>query len=217
VARMHTALAPTPMRADQFPTIDDDEALLRRFQDGDKAAERDVVQRMKTDPTWGEAVAECSSTLRTQWLHFLAPEDGFTHEVVAARARTLKRTLLGDQPTKLESLLAERIVICQIALERAEAEYMQQIQQEGTFKRILFYEHLMDRAHRRYVHAMKALAQVQRLHLPVVAQLNVAVNQVNVAAVEDAADARTRVTQSPYDVSRSHPGCQGYDLEEQTS
>jgi hypothetical protein len=68
-------------------------------------------------------------------------------------------------------------------------------QQEGTFKRVLFYEHLMDRAHRRYVHAIKALAQEQRLQLPIVAQLNVAVNQVNVSAASEAPadDARTQV------------------------
>jgi hypothetical protein len=148
---------------------------------------------MKTDPTWGEAVAQSTSTLRTKWLHYLAPEDGFTHEVVAAKARTLKRELTSNRPTILESLLAERIVICQIALERAEAEYMQKSQQEGTFKRALFYEHLMDRAHRRYIHAIKALADIQRLQLPVVAQLNVAVNQVNVATASDSDEARPHV------------------------
>jgi hypothetical protein len=56
----------------------------------------------------------------------------------------------------------------------------------NSFKQGLFYEHLMDRAHRRYVHAIKALAQVQRLQLPVVAQLNVATNQINLFAVNDA-------------------------------
>jgi hypothetical protein len=42
----------------------------------------------------------------------------------------------------------------------------------------------MDRAHRRYVHAIRALAQVRRLQLPAVAQLNVASNQVNVSSMD---------------------------------
>jgi hypothetical protein len=174
----------TPIRAGQLPTVDEDLALIHRFQAGDKAAETEIVKRMKQDKPWGEGVAQGASTLRDEWLNY-ANSHGFTHEVLTVRARMMKRDLIGDDPTVLESLLAERIVICHIALERAESEYIQRIQQDGTFKRGLFYEHLMDRANRRYFHAVKALAQVRRLQLPALAQLNVAANQVNVANVTD--------------------------------
>jgi hypothetical protein len=157
-------------------------ALIRRMQAGDKAAEAEIVQRMKSDKLWAETLAEGASTMRDAWINH-SNDEGFTHEILVARARSLKRRLIGDDPTVLESLLAERIVICELALNRAEHLHMNNMRGESSFKQALFYEHVMDRAHRRYVQAVKALAQIRRLQLPVVAQLNVAANQLNVAAV----------------------------------
>jgi hypothetical protein len=194
VARAKTALTPTPTKTGQYPTADDEEALIRRFQAGDTAAEAEIVQRMQRDKPWAEAIAAGASTLRMEWITYVGGAGGFTHEVFTARARSMKRKLVGDDPTVLENLLAERIVICQIALEQADNEYMKAMRGESTFKKAFFYEHIMDRANRRYIHAIKALAQVRRLQVPIVAQLNVAANQVNVSAASDA----------PADPARTH-------------
>jgi hypothetical protein len=164
--------------------VDEVMALIRRMDAGDKAAESEIVQRMKGDKLWAETLAQAASTMRNAWINHANP-DGFTHEVLVARARTLKRSMVGDSPTILESLLAERIVICKLALDRAETLHMANMQGDSSYKKALFYEHLMDQAHRRYVHAIKSLAQVRKLQLPAVAQLNVAANQVNVANVHE--------------------------------
>jgi hypothetical protein len=189
VARTKTSLAPTPSKSGQLAPADDVGeviALIKRMHKGDKAAEAELVRRMKADNVWAETLAEGASTMRDTWINHCSSED-FTREILTARARSLKRRLIGDDPTALESLLAERIVICKLALDRAETAHISSMQGESSFKKALFYELLMDRAHRRYVHAIRALAQVQRLQLPVVAQLNVAANQVNVSAATDQA------------------------------
>jgi hypothetical protein len=178
------------------PSDESDElaALIKHMQAGDQVAEAELVRRMKADTVWAETLVESASAMRDVWINHCSSE-GFTHEALIVRARTLKRSLVGDDPTMLESLLAERIVICQLALDRAEAAHINSMQGENSFKQTLFYEHLMDRAHRRYVHAIRALAQVRRLQLPAVAQLNVAANQVNVSAASEAPsdEARTQV------------------------
>jgi hypothetical protein len=166
----------------QLRIPDADNGLLQRFVAGDKAAERDIVRRMKNEPSWGETIADMSSTLRDQWIAFAAKQ-GFTREVVAARSRALARQLAGATPSALEMLLAERIVICDIALQRTEADYMRAIQEGFKPAKVVFYEHVMDRAHRRLLMAAKALAHVRRLQLPAVSQLNLATNQINVAAM----------------------------------
>jgi hypothetical protein len=188
-------VAPTSIRELQTPDeVDEVIALIRRMHDGDKVSEEELVRRMKADTLWAETLAQAASTMRDAWINH-ANSDGFTHEVLVARSRSLKRELVGDTPTVLESLLAERIVIGKLALDRAEQLHINSMQGDSSFKQVLFYEHLMDRAHRRYVHAIKALAQVKRLQLPAVAQLNVATNQVNVSMASKAATdgARTHV------------------------
>jgi hypothetical protein len=186
VARTKTSLAPTPIKSGQLASSDDvDEviALIKRVHKGDKAAEAELVRRMQADKVWAETLAEGASTMRDTWINHCCSE-ALTREILTARARSLKRRLIGGDPTALESLLGERIVICKLALDRAETLHMNNMQGDSSFKRALFYEHLMDRAHRRYVHAIKALAQVRKLQLPTVAQLNVASNQVNVASMD---------------------------------
>jgi hypothetical protein len=171
-------------KADQHLTSDETMSLVRRFQDGDKAAENELVQRMKNDEQLAEVLSEAASTMRTKWFEYMNSNE-FTREVLATRALALKRSLLGDDPTVLESLLAEQIVTRNIAMEMAEAEYMSVMRAGSSFKKAEFYERTMDRASRRYVSAIKALAQVRRLQLPAVAQVNVATNQLNVVQAAD--------------------------------
>jgi hypothetical protein len=122
VARTKTSLAPTSIKSGRLAPADDvDEviALIRRMDKGDKAAEAEIVRRMKADTVWAETLAEGASTMRDTWINHCSSED-FTREILTARARSLKRRLIGDDPTAVDSLLAERIVICKLALDRAE-------------------------------------------------------------------------------------------------
>jgi len=106
--------------------------------------------------------------------------------VLETRAKDLRRSLLGNNPTQLERLLVERIAVCSLQVQIADAQYMGAMKQGTTLQRVEFFERLMDRAQRRYLGAIKALVQVRRLQLPTVAQLNVATNQVNIAQPTEA-------------------------------
>ena len=135
---------------------------------------------MRKEPALAEAVLQHVSTARSKWLDY-GTSDEFSRFVLEQQAEKLRRSLLGDSPTPLERLLVERIVICSLQVEIAETQYVNVMKGSTTFAKGKFYEHLQDRAQRRYLAAIKALAQVRRLQLPQVAQLNVATNQVNLA------------------------------------
>jgi len=68
----------------------------------------------------------------------------------------------------------------------AETKYIAATKAGITLQQVRFFDDMQDHAHRRYLRSIKALAQVRRLQLPTVAQLNVATNQVNIAQSADA-------------------------------
>jgi hypothetical protein len=79
----------------------------------------------------------------------------------------------------IERLLAERAALCWFCVNQYEASYSQQrstlaiAQAESQQRRI-------DRAHHRFLTAVRTLAQVHKLALPAL-QVNFGTNQVNVA------------------------------------
>jgi hypothetical protein len=93
---------------------------------------------------------------------------------------SIPRELRGPSPSVLERLLVDRIVVCWLALHYAEIVYPQRM---ATLDRkwAEYYQDWIDRSQKRYLAALKALAQLRRPQLPVV-QVNVAEQQVNVGA-----------------------------------
>ncbi len=88
----------------------------------------------------------------------------------------LFKDVAGKNPTPLEKLLAERIVTCWLDVQLLEARWASA--QEVTFERGEYFSRMLDRAHSRYLSAIKVLAQVRRLSVPLI-QLNVADKQIN--------------------------------------
>lgn len=84
----------------------------------------------------------------------------------------------GPAPSFLEELLVDRIIICWLWVNYFDAMYAGNII-ELSITSSEFHLRRLDGAQRRYLAAVKALAQVRRLQLPTV-QLNVGQNQINV-------------------------------------
>ena len=98
---------------------------------------------------------------------------------VARQMADLRAELGGPAPSAVERLLAERAVCCWLHLHVLEVNYGS----KGSLTLDLaeHYQRCIDRAHKRYLSALKALADVRRLAGPAV-QVNIARKQVNVAA-----------------------------------
>jgi len=95
----------------------------------------------------------------------------------------LRRAWVGPDPTSLETALVERVAACWLALVYAEGTYGQRLGGTGarlTWDEDEYHRKRVDQAERRYLRAIKALAEVRRLQLPAV-QLNIGERQVNVA------------------------------------
>jgi hypothetical protein len=101
-------------------------------------------------------------------------------EALIRKLDLLRDELGGPSPTPLERLLVDRVVACWLQLHHADLLLAQQA--EGmTLVQGDYHQRTRDRAHRRYLSAIRTLAIVRKLALPVL-QVNIADKQVNVAA-----------------------------------
>jgi hypothetical protein len=108
-----------------------------------------------------------------------AGENVAFREGLLCKLKALQAELAGTAPTPLERLLVERVVTCWLFLYYAEAMMAQTLKE--SMERCEFHQRRVDRAHKRYLSAMRTLAQVRKLAVPML-QVNVARKQVNIAA-----------------------------------
>ena len=100
------------------------------------------------------------------------------HDSIKPSVSRMKRLLLGESPTAMDRLLVDRIGTCWLHLYVAEMHYAEFLANGGAFQKGEYYQKSVDRAQKRYLGAIKALAQVRKLlGGPDIAILNVAGTQ----------------------------------------
>ena len=97
-------------------------------------------------------------------------------EAILERARLMASKLAGPNPTPLEILLCDRVVSLWVLVELQEALnsawYSGQTKGKTSPTFILQMVRLQESAHRRYLQAIKTLAQIQKLRDPSRLQVN---------------------------------------------
>jgi hypothetical protein len=107
----------------------------------------------------------------------LAGKDVAVREGLRCKMEALRAELAGPTPTPLERLLVQRNVACWLHLYNLEMTYNSK---DGmSLELAAHYQRCIDRAHKRYLSAIKTLAVVRKLAVPVL-QVNIARKQVNV-------------------------------------
>ena len=152
--------------------------FLRRAQGGDEST-LPALRKMLQDPA---AVRMFGGDLAHQAEHFFieaaAGDQLAFREALTRKLELLRAELAGPDPTPLERLLVERIVACWLQVYDADLRYAQAENLSIEWRE--YYQRRMDRAHRRYLTAIKTLALVRKLAVPVL-QVNIAERQVNMA------------------------------------
>ena len=158
-------------------------ALAARADAGDAAACKALVEAYDAAPRLWERAAVVQETAERSWLDLLlAPDSGqlFTRETMRRDLARLRRELAGPEPTPLERLLVDRIVVCWLNAAYAEALHAQRLRDGASLREAEFHQRRTERAQRQLLRAVQALATVRRLLGPVV-QVNIADQQINVA------------------------------------
>jgi hypothetical protein len=106
-------------------------------------------------------------------------------EAMIRKTEILRKDLAGPSPTPLERLLVERIVTCWLHLHDVQVRF---VQAKGlSIPQADYHHRAIDHCHRRYLTAIKTLATVRKLALPVL-QVNIAKKQVNVGQVNSGSE-----------------------------
>jgi hypothetical protein len=155
-------------------------ALVRRADRGERealAAVRSLAVRLPD--LWEALGGDLARDTQRALLRAMVGARRVTREAIEHQMSVLRRELLGSQPTSLERLLVERICTVWLQMHHADAMYIASLRAEMTHDNGVYLQEQVDRAQKRYLAAIRALAQVRKLLAPTV-QINVAQQQVNV-------------------------------------
>jgi hypothetical protein len=160
--------------------------LADQVEGGDKGARSELRRALRESAP--EVVARCSDTARTYRRTLAATAAGgdpLVQEAIGERARLLAMELAGENPTPLEVLLAERVASLWVLVELQEALnaawYNRANENRLSPAYMIQMVRLHESAHRRYLAAIKTLAQVQRLRGLSRLQVNIGGQHVNIS------------------------------------
>ncbi len=102
----------------------------------------------------------------------------FSQLCLKRESELVAKSLLGPNPSPLERLLAEQISLNWLALHAAEVVFEQSA--EMTFRDAYWRQSRVDAAHSRLMASIRTLAQVRKLQIPNLLQVNIGEKQVNV-------------------------------------
>ena len=158
--------------------------LADKAEGGDDGARLELRRCLREESP--DVVAGCSDSARS-YRRLLAERSSggnpLRKEAISERAGRMALELAGENPTPLEVLLSERVASLWVLVELQEALlaawYYKAKATSPTF--VLQMARLQESAHRRYLAAIKTLAQVQKLQGPSRVQVNIGGNQINVS------------------------------------
>jgi hypothetical protein len=151
--------------------------VLDRAQQGDEKT-LPVLRELLKDPYYLDACGDMARHAENALIRKCAGQSVAVREGIRSKMEALRAELAGASPSPLERVLAERIVACWLHVNHLETAYGNK--DSLTLDLGNYYQRCLDRAHKRYLSAIKTLAVVRKLAVPVL-QVNIARKQVNVA------------------------------------
>jgi len=168
----------TPARRREL--IDELEACVVQAQDGNEKALSKVRQILKEDPRMARIFVDLAAEAERSLIKTVSGDDPLVQVALPPQLEAMRKELAGTEASPLERLLAERIVACWLQLQYADAIYAQNLS-KLNMAQSEYHQRRLDRLHRRYLSAIKALAQIRKLG-PVVQMINIAEKQINTAS-----------------------------------
>jgi hypothetical protein len=153
-------------------------AILRLAREGNEETVPQLRKWLAVPENVNRAGADLAYQVQASLAQKMAGTNLYFREAVVKNAENLRDEICGPNPSALERLLAERVATCWTYLNYLELIYTQSAE-NLTIAQGLYRQKVLDRAHGRYLSAIKTLADVRRLALPAV-QVNIAKKQVNV-------------------------------------
>src|SRR5262249_40006191 len=153
-------------------------SLLERSMKGD-ASTLPALKKFLENPAAVEVFGDLDHQAAEAFIAAASGQNLLRKESLTRKLELLRAELTGPNPTPLERMLVERVVACWLQVQDADMRYAQA--KNPSIEQGDYYQRRMDRAHRRYLSAIRTLATVRKLALPVL-QVNLVSAPVNGAS-----------------------------------
>jgi hypothetical protein len=157
-------------------------ALAGRVEQGDKTALPALRELLKDPEVVDRFGGDLAVRVQQRFIaRFLGKDDKpnpLVQETLTRKLALLRGELAGPSPAPLERLLVERVVTCWLHLQYLELTHAGQ--DRMSLAQMTCWQRCLDSAQKRYLSAIKTLALVRKLALPVL-QANIVRKQGNVA------------------------------------
>jgi hypothetical protein len=154
------------------------EKLLQRARHGDEKTLPAVREMLKGARAVDRLGGNLPRMAEQSLIRAATGENLSFREALIRKLDLLRDELAGHVPAPLERLLVDRVVACWLQLHHADLLLAQV--ERMSLAQLEYHQRTRDRAHKCYLSAIRALAMIRKLALPVL-QVNIASNQVNVA------------------------------------
>ncbi len=152
--------------------------VMARSRKGDAGALRRLRELFAVDrdrmirATGGELAVQVEHSLVAKFSG--DGKDPLWEETLRRKMEDLRAELGGSNPSPIERLLAERVALCWLDAHHCDLVHHQA--ESHTFARAEHYQKARDRAHRRYLSALRALASVRKMGPLTAVQINAQFN-----------------------------------------
>jgi hypothetical protein len=152
--------------------------LVREAEDGDIKALAQLRELADTRlPDLWETFGNVATNAERSLIDLASGKNALQKEAMGHKLANLRAELAGPNPTPLERLLVERVVLCWLQANYEDVIDAQTLKHSTSWTQTLNRQRRAEVAQRRFLSAVKALAAVRRLALPAL-QVNVAQQQV---------------------------------------
>jgi hypothetical protein len=160
-------------------------ALVRRAENGDTTTLLTLREWLKEPAAVDAFGGDLARRAQLMLINRFCSQNLLLKESLTRKLELLRVELAGPTPSPLERLLAERVVTCWLHLHLLEAVYAGK---EGMSMELgAYYERNISSAQKRYLAAIRTLALIRKLAVPVL-QVNIAKKQVNMVSPCGAAE-----------------------------
>ena len=154
--------------------------LLRLAEKGEENAVPEIRRILNERPNLACDFVDLAKMAEDALVEYMTRErDLATQELMRCQLEAMKAEIAGNEHSPLERLLSERVVVTWLEVQFFEALYVRNMR-NLSIPQADYHQKRLDRAHRRHLSAMRALAQIRKLLKgTTITQINIADKQIN--------------------------------------
>jgi hypothetical protein len=159
-------------------TVERLRGLFRRAEKGNKKAVPEIREILQKSPDLAWRFMDFATFAECRFIENMTKDkDLASRETMEFQLASMREEIAGENPSPLERLLAERIVLTWLQIQLFEGLYASSMFKSMSLVQGSYYQKRLDYTYRRHLSAIRTLAQVRKLGPAV--QINIAEKQIN--------------------------------------